>query len=62
MTRAELTERLAEVSDATYLRHSVKDLRRDPATLSPMVHPHDRERAEEVAELERLGVLKPYSD
>lgn len=62
MTRAELVERLAEISHETYLRHRVEagDRLED---LSPGVHPHDQERAEEiVAELERIGALKPYSE
>jgi hypothetical protein len=62
MSRADLVERLAEISHQTYLRHRVEDGER-LEDLSPEVHRHDRDRAEEiVSELERLGALKPYSE
>jgi hypothetical protein len=62
MTRADLVERLAEISHQTYLRQAVRDKGIALEDLSQEVAPHDRERAEDtVAELEQLGVLKPFS-
>jgi hypothetical protein len=58
-TRAELVERLAEVSHATWMRQKSRDQGAPSDELDPAVTAHDRERAEDtVAELERLGVLR----
>jgi hypothetical protein len=63
MNRTELIQRLAEVSHSTWIRQKVRDQGADEAELSPDVHPHDLERAEDtVAELERIGVLGPLED
>jgi hypothetical protein len=63
MKRTELVQRLAEVSHSTWMRQKVRDQGADAAALSPDVHPHDLERAEDtVAELERLGVLGPLEE
>ena len=49
LTRDDLVENLAEVSHKTYMRHRI-ERGDDPASLSPDVHPHDRERAEEIVQ------------
>jgi hypothetical protein len=60
ISRAELVERLAEVSHRTWMRQKSRDQGVSSAELDPAVAPHDRERAEDtVAELERLGLFPP---
>ncbi len=56
--------RLAQVSHDTYIRQRVRDKGEPRVKVEAEVGtdptPHDRERAEDiVAELERLGALKP---
>jgi hypothetical protein len=59
ITRAKLVDELAALSHATYVRQKVRDHGVDPDELSPEVHAHDRERAEDtVRRLEELGVLR----
>jgi hypothetical protein len=63
VSRAQLVERLAEVSHRTWMRQKSRDQGVPYAELDPAVADHDRERAEDVvAELERLGVLRPLSE
>jgi uncharacterized membrane protein len=63
VTREELVERLAAVSHRTWMRQKEEDLRAALENISPEVTDHDRERASAtVAELEVLGLLKPFSD
>ena len=58
INRAELVQRLAEVSHLTYVRQKNRDQGVPLQELTLEVSDHDRERAEDVvAELERLGVL-----
>jgi hypothetical protein len=60
LTRERLVQALAEVSHRTWIRQAVRDKGEDETKLSPDVHPHDLERAEDtVQELERLGVWPP---
>jgi hypothetical protein len=59
MDRAELVERLAAVSHATWLRQKSRDQGIPLHELDPEVGAHDRERAEDtMRELEALGVLR----
>jgi hypothetical protein len=58
VSREQLVEELAAVSHSTWIRQGVRDYGKDPSDLSPEVHPHDRERAEDtVTRLEELGVV-----
>ena len=60
LTRAELVERLAEVSHRTWMRQKARDQGVPLEELGTEVTDHDRERAEEaVRELERLGLWPP---
>lgn len=63
LTRAELVERLAEVSHRTWMRQKAEDAPELAAKGLPAeVTDHDRQRAEDtVAELERLEVLRPLA-
>jgi hypothetical protein len=61
LTREQLVQALAEASHRTFLRHA-RERGDAESTLSPELHPHDWERAEDaVLELERLGVWPPAS-
>jgi hypothetical protein len=58
LTRQDLVRELAAVSHSSWLRQKVRDHKADPSTLSPQVHPHDVERAEDIVDkLEELGVV-----
>ena len=61
ITRAQLVERLAEVSHQTWMRQKKEQNPPPPADPDdPTVTRHDRERAEDVVgELERMGLFPP---
>jgi len=61
ISRAELVERLAEVSHQTWMRQKKEQNPASPADPDdPTVTSHDRERAEDIVrELERMGLFPP---